>query len=58
MAENTMARERFSKADNNNTKESVEAEGKRRVNSGIAESFRVEDGGDHWVLVTVLKRIS
>jgi hypothetical protein len=49
-------RERFNKTEND--KADVEAEGNRRVQAGIAESFTVEDGGADWVLVTVLKMIS
>ncbi len=56
MAENEITKEKFSKADS--TKEYVEAEGHRGVDSGIAESCHVEEDGEHWVSATVLKGIS
>ena len=56
MAENEITKEKFSKADS--TKEYVEAEGHRGVDSGIAESCHVEEDGEHRVSATVLKGIS
>jgi hypothetical protein len=57
--ENDMAkvtREKFNKTDNDRAY--VEAEGNRKVETKIAESFTIEDDGENWVLVTVLKQIS
>jgi len=49
-------RESFKK--NENTKADVKAEGRRRIRTGIAESFTVEDEDANWILITVLKQIS
>jgi preprotein translocase subunit Sec63 len=49
-------RQKFIKTDND--KADVVVEGEKRVKYGIAESFTVEDDGEYWVLVTVLKQIS
>jgi hypothetical protein len=51
-----VTREKFKKTENELA--DVVAEGNRRVETGIAESFTVEDDGEYWVLVTVLKQIS
>jgi preprotein translocase subunit Sec63 len=51
-----VTKENFKKSEND--KEDVVDEGEKRVKYGIAESFTVEDDGEFWVLVTVLKQIS